>query len=430
MKKKFLIIFVIMLLIPLFYNFKVDANDDNNNTDGEKIKELVTFEGTENVDVKVYDTSTNEELGTEFEFVSGMTVRIVAEAKEGYRIFAWSYEFVNKSNGQTFHNYLATTNLNKFSFKPSKPGIFKVHAVEEDKYGVVVLNKLPDENKQYVISIQKVSEGEIVDFPSTNGKGIGLFRKLIKITNSDYVDYDNTGVYDDLVVYAEYDRQATTVWTIFKDYYPMFFKGLGKTLLFSVIAVFLSLFLGTAVCLLKMSDVKIINFIASAYIEVIRGVPLLLQLLIVYTVLPNMNYGTFFTTEVIACLLALFINSSAYVAEIFRSGIQAVDKGQTEAARALGLSKWQTLIKVVIPQGIKNCLPSIGNELIMVIKETSLASSVNAAIGELMSVQSQIKADSYIVLEPFIIIAIMYFIVTFSLSKVVRLIERRLETHD
>ena len=90
----------------------------------------------------------------------------------------------------------------------------------------------------------------------------------------------------------------------------------------------------------------------------------------------------------------------------------------------------QTLFKIVIPQGIKNCLPSIGNELIMVIKETSLASTVNVAIGELMSVQNQIKADSYIVLEPFFIIAIMYFVVTFTLSKVVRLIERRLETHD
>ena len=135
-------------------------------------------------------------------------------------------------------------------------------------------------------------------------------------------------------------------------------------------------------------------------------------------------------SKFLTCVIALVINSAAYQAEIFRSGIQAVDKGQTEAARALGLSKWQTLFKIVIPQGIKNCLPSIGNELIMVIKETSLASTVNVAIGELMSVQNQIKADSYIVLEPFFIIAIMYFIVTFSLSKVVRLIERRLETHD
>ena len=146
--------------------------------------------------------------------------------------------------------------------------------------------------------------------------------------------------------------------------------------------------------------------------------------------MPRIDYGKFLNSEIIAAILTLFLNSGAYVAEIFRSGIQAVDKGQMEAGRALGLNKWTTMKKIILPQAVKNVLPSIGNELIMVIKETSLASTVNVAIGELMSVQNQIKADSYIVLEPFFIIAIMYFIVTFSLSKVVRLIERRLETHD
>ena len=101
-----------------------------------------------------------------------------------------------------------------------------------------------------------------------------------------------------------------------------------------------------------------------------------------------------------------------------------------EAARAIGLTKWQALLKIVIPQGIKNCLPSIGNELIMVIKETSLTSSVDVAIGELMSVQAQYTSATYLVLEPLYIVGIMYFVVTFSLSKAIRYIERRLETHD
>ena len=129
-------------------------------------------------------------------------------------------------------------------------------------------------------------------------------------------------------------------------------------------------------------------------------------------------------------VIAFGLNSGAYVAEIFRSGIQAVDKGQMEAGRALGLNKWTTMKKIILPQAVKNVLPSIGNELIMVIKETSLASTVDAGIGELMSVKKQITSATFINIPPFIVVAAMYFVVTFSLSKVVRLIERRLEARD
>ena len=420
MKKRFIFLLLLLLIIPFVSNLKVNGKSE------EEFKYSINVEASEGVDVTVVDRDSNTELGNSFGFNDEIKIKITATPKEGYRIVLWTNEYIKITNGQSIHQIQKTNTPTEFRFTPKQSYTIRIFAVKESNYGVVVLNYV----NGFVMKFQEVESGELIDFPKTNGKGVGLFKTHIKISEDEYVPYENSGVYEDLTVYAEYDKEATTIGTIFKDYYPMFFKGLGKTLLFSVIAVFLSLFLGTAVCLLKMSDVKIINFIASAYIEVIRGVPLLLQLLIIYTVLPNMNYGSFFTTEVIACLLSLFINSSAYVAEIIRSGIQAVDKGQTEAARALGLSKWQTLFKIVIPQGIKNCLPSIGNELIMVIKETSLASTVNVAIGELMSVQNQIKADSYIVLEPFFIIAIMYFIVTFSLSKVVRLIERRLETHD
>ena len=419
MKKRFVILLLLLLLIPLVSSFKVKAQSEEHKYNFNVI-------ASEGVDFTIINRDTKEELENNFGFDDSVKIKITATPKEGYRIVVWTSEYVRATNGQSVHQILKTNSPTEFLYTPKQNFTVRIFAVKENNYGVVILNYV----NSFVMKFQEVEEGDLIEFPKTNGKGIGLYKTHIKITEENYAEYYNEGVYEDLVVYAEYDKEATTMGTIFKDYYPMFFKGLGKTLLFSVIAVFLSLFLGTVICLLKMSDVKIINFVASAYIEIIRGVPLLLQLLIIYTVLPNMNYGSFFTTEVIACLLSLFINSSAYVAEIFRSGIQAVDKGQTEAARALGLSKWQTLFKIVIPQGIKNCLPSIGNELIMVIKETSLASTVNVAIGELMSVQNQIKADSYIVLEPFFIIAIMYFVVTFTLSKVVRLIERRLETHD
>jgi len=224
----------------------------------------------------------------------------------------------------------------------------------------------------------------------------------------------------------------SSVWTVFRDYYPMFFKGLGITLLLSIISVFCALFLGIVLCLMRLSNIKIVKFIAATYVEVIRGVPLLLQLLVIYVVLgpTKIHIGSFFTTEVISCLLALFINSGAYSSEIFRSGIQAVDRGQMEAGRALGMSKWTVLIKIVIPQGIKNSLPSIGNELVSMVKETSLAVSVDASIGELMSVRKQITAATYINLPPYIIVAIIYFCVTFTLSKLIGKLEKRLEGHE
>lgn len=233
----------------------------------------------------------------------------------------------------------------------------------------------------------------------------------------------------DLDLYPVYD---TGVWSVFRDYYPMFFKGLGITLLLSVISVFCALFLGIILCLIRLSNVTILRVISATYVEIIRGVPLLLQLLVIYVVLgpTKIHIGSFFTTELLSCLLALFINSGAYSSEIFRSGIQAVDKGQMEAGRALGMSKFDVMLKIVIPQGIKNSLPSIGNELVSIIKETSLAVSVDASIGELMSVRKQITAATYINLPPYIIVAIIYFCVTFSLSKFIGYLEKRLASHE
>lgn len=275
-----------------------------------------------------------------------------------------------------------------------------------------------DNTSKYVVDYKIINKGENApDIKAPFLKGyshVGWNEDLENIT----VDTQLSAKYN------------ATVWSVFRDYCPDFFKGLGLTLIFSVISVFFALFLGAVLCLARISEFKPIRYISVAYIEVIRGVPLLLQLLLIYALMPRIDYGKFLNSEILAAILALFLNSGAYVAEIFRSGIQAVDKGQMEAGRALGLGKWQTMSKIIIPQAIKNVLPSIGNELIMVIKETSLASTVDAGIGELMSVKKQITSATFINIPPFIVIAIMYFVVTFSLSKVVRFIERRLESRD
>ena len=125
---------------------------------------------------------------------------------------------------------------------------------------------------------------------------------------------------------------------------------------------------------------------------------------------------------------ALIMNSSAYVSEIIRGGIQAVDKGQIEAAKSLGMSDRHTMIKIVLPQAIKTILPALGNEFIMMIKETSLASVF--FINELMCTQKILQSSQFLVWQPLFIVAIIYFVVTFGLSKLVNLLEKRLAVSD
>ena len=219
-----------------------------------------------------------------------------------------------------------------------------------------------------------------------------------------------------------YGNIVVNVYKIIKEYFGLIIEGLGMTLLLSLLTVVFGAILGLIICLLTMSKNKILKIIGSAYVEIIRGVPLLLQLFVIYLAMPNT------VSKFISATLALIINSGAYVAEIFRAGIQAVDKGQTEAARSLGLNKTQTMVRIILPQAIKNILPAIGNEYVTVIKETSLASSFY--LGELMTVQHLIGTATYLYLDAYIVVAIFYFISTFTLSKLIKMLERRLGTSD
>ncbi|MDD4212048.1 MAG: amino acid ABC transporter permease [Bacilli bacterium] len=205
---------------------------------------------------------------------------------------------------------------------------------------------------------------------------------------------------------------------IFK-YFPLLLKGLGVTLELSAITVFFGAFIGMFVCLLVKSPSKVLSFLGKTYVEVIRGVPLLLQLCAIYLIFAS-TIGKFAATAV-----ALILNSGAYVAEIMRAGIQAVDKGQTEAARSLGLSKTQTMIKVILPQAIRNILPAIGNEYVTIIKETSLA--MTFFVGDLMTVQKEIGSVTYLYLEAYVAVALFYFVSTFTLSKLILAVERRMK---
>lgn len=204
-------------------------------------------------------------------------------------------------------------------------------------------------------------------------------------------------------------------------------KGVSITLALSAITVFFGAILGSLLALMKMSPLKLLRFLVTAFVEVIRGTPMLLQLYVGYFIVPllvpSLGLGTFASISV-----ALVINSAAYVSEIIRSGIQAVDPGQGEAARSLGLSKAQTMSKVILPQAVKNILPALGNEFVTIIKETSLASTF--FVGDLMTSYLIVKGATYLAFESLIIVGVIYFVLTFSLSKLIGVYERRLKQSD
>ena len=225
----------------------------------------------------------------------------------------------------------------------------------------------------------------------------------------------------DLVDFFEkFIKIVTRYWDVF------LIKGLSTTLALSAIAVFFGAIIGTLLAFGKMGKSRILRGIITAYVEIIRGTPSLLQVYVGYFVvpllLPSLNVSTYASVAI-----ALTINSSAYVSEVIRSGIQAVDKGQTEAARSLGLTQSQAMIKVVLPQAVKNILPALGNEFITIIKETSLASTFS--VGDLMTSYLTVNGKEFLPLQCLLIVGIIYFILTFILGRGVSALERRL-SHD
>lgn len=213
---------------------------------------------------------------------------------------------------------------------------------------------------------------------------------------------------------------------ILDNYWYVFLEGLGGTLSLAAITVFFGMIFGAVFAIIKLSKSKIVQLISTAYIEIIRGTPLLLQLYFFWLFLPK--YLPFEISDWTCIVIALVVNSSAYVAEIIRAGIQAVDKGQMEAAKSLGMSDVHMMTRIIFPQAIKNILPALGNEFIMMVKETSLASVF--FINDLMTSYQMIKSATFKPIAPLMITAIIYFIVTFSLSKVVKAMEGRLSVSD
>lgn len=215
---------------------------------------------------------------------------------------------------------------------------------------------------------------------------------------------------------------------ILKDRWMLYLKGLGVTMQVAVMAAILGIIIGTILAFMKLSTRRngkpsIFAYIANVYIDVIRGTPSVLQLLIMwFIVLKSCHNG------VLVGAITFGINSGAYVAEIVRAGILAVDKGQTEAGRSLGLNKFQTMRYIVIPQAFKNVLPPLGNEFIVLIKETAIVGYVS--LSDLTRVANQMTSTLYDAFTPLIGAAIVYFTIIKILTILLAKLERRLRKSD
>lgn len=210
--------------------------------------------------------------------------------------------------------------------------------------------------------------------------------------------------------------------------YLAYLNGIKVTLLISFFAILLGIIIGILVAVVKVSAVeskmKWLQSICDVYITVIRGTPLMVQLLIIY----NLVFTSRNTNEIVVGAICFGINSGAYVAEIIRAGIESIDRGQMEAGRSLGLNYMQTMKLIILPQAIKNILPALGNEFIVLIKETSVASVI--AVTDLTQAAQYIGSRSWDVLPPLTIAAVCYLIMTMGLSKLLTSIERRMARSD
>ena len=213
--------------------------------------------------------------------------------------------------------------------------------------------------------------------------------------------------------------------------YVKVIEGLQNTLMIAIVGLIVGILIGTLIATVRVLPKykrlpRILNGICSFYVALFRGTPMVVQLLVFYYVLlPIMGIRT--SGEVVA--MAVFgLNSGAYISEIMRSGIQSVDAGQLEAGRAVGLSFSVSMVKIVIPQAVKNILPTLGNEFISLIKETSIVSFVGAA--DLYVAFSYIGSNSYEFMVPYLVMALIYIVLVLIISLLVKLLERSLKKSD
>lgn len=203
-------------------------------------------------------------------------------------------------------------------------------------------------------------------------------------------------------------------------------KGIGATLQFVSISIIVGFILGTLLAICKITKVPVLKWIADAYTSIFRGTPLILQLMIIYFAVPQLTGIDI--TAFVSAVLAFGLNSAAYVSEIIRAGIMAVDKGQTEAAEALGVPYKSMMLNIILPQAFKNILPALMNEFITLTKESAIVSTIGYL--DLMRRAQIVGADIYRNFEPLLFAGLIYWVMVFILTKIGGLVERRMRQSD
>ena len=206
--------------------------------------------------------------------------------------------------------------------------------------------------------------------------------------------------------------------------FPLLIAGACITVEITALTVFFGMIIGICVSLVRMSDFKILRWMGNVYVDFIRGTPLLIQICLVYFALPSIighRVDAYF-----AAISACSINSGAYMAEVFRGGIQSIDIGQMEAGRSLGMTWWQTMRYIILPQAFKRIIPPLGNEFIAMLKDSSLVSVIG--FEELTRRGQLIIARTYASFEIWMAVAIIYLILTFTVARLTGLLERKFET--
>ncbi|WP_332650186.1 amino acid ABC transporter permease [Lysinibacillus sp. 54212] len=226
-----------------------------------------------------------------------------------------------------------------------------------------------------------------------------------------------------------------TILNILENNWPMFLRGAGITLMIAIISTIIGVLIGFFIGIMhtipvrkrsvKSIALKIFNFILSCYVEVFRGTPMIVQAMVIYFGL--FSYGIKLDTFV-AALVVVGLNTGAYMAEIVRGGIVSIDKGQYEAAQAIGMNHLQTMIHVVLPQVARNILPATGNQLVMNIKDTAVLNVIS--VTELYFQSKSIASINYKFAETFLITCLIYLAMTFTATRILRWIERRMDGPD
>lgn len=213
-------------------------------------------------------------------------------------------------------------------------------------------------------------------------------------------------------------------------YWRAFLQGVGCTVLLSALAVLFGFIIALVLALMRMGKIRPLRWFATAYVEIFRATPMLVQIWIVYSIMTSfelpryMLFGVIRFERFLPGIVALSLNSGAYLCEIIRSGIGSIPIGQTEAARSLGLPSGKTMRLVVLPQAMKNILPALANEFVTIIKESSITYVIG--VQEIMSVANNVKGAIYSPLEGYIVAALLYFCLCFPTSKIIAHFERKM----